>query len=109
MNIGLLIFLIYLSGFIIIPLLDVFIGIGNDTEDSTEKIPTFIICLFWPLFVSFLIINWVLDSLASFKKKRIAREKAAAKLRIETETEEQKLIRQIEEEMTNETKSSHKA
>ena len=100
MGFFLLLLTIWMLGYIATVLWDAFVGFGFGFEFYGEtNPPIFIAAIIWPgvFFVTLFIIPT--KALAGVKKKRIARQAAMARLRVEQEQSEREVLWQVEEEL----------
>jgi hypothetical protein len=107
---------IYIVGFVFTWALDAYVGIGNDSENTENRIPMGLVCAIWPLIWLIVPICMLIVYLEKVKEKRINKGKQKERLRIVAEREiekqrieEEKILQQVENELENETKSTHTA
>lgn len=87
-----------------------FIGLGLDDESEDERVKIlFWVSVFWPLTIPFFILGHTAEFLIKSGKRRVEREKKKAQIRIKLEQEEAQLLKEVEEELANERKSSHRS
>lgn len=93
-----IIFIIYIAGFIIFPIWDAFIGTGVDWN-GLQNPPLWLVSLLWPITIIGLLIWFYISSLKKYKKQRIEKQAQKAKLRLELEQETEIAIQKLEKEI----------
>jgi len=93
---------IYLAGFIVIPAFDALIGFG-DALEGDEAPPLVLVCIFSPLFLPIILLLLMLNFFHRVKSKRITRQIAKKRQRLEEEKEQQRILISLEEEFEEES------
>lgn len=99
---------IYVAGILLFLAWDSIIGFGYEFDESwRDSPPAWVGAIFWPLVFPISLLYSINRLFRRIKNWRINREFQKEKIRIARIEEEQKILKLLEEEMTNENQSLH--